>query len=152
MRTTMPLPVQNVQQPWQAKFAHQNGTSLRLQCCLTVKDVQGRVAAVRLPEFDGWCLPVENMLLGESPDDAAMRVARSWFASPLRPRLSRILSFPPTGGDDTRWYLVFVYEAAAPEDVKATPDTEEMAFFAPENGPDAWAMSHDDVWNALQAE
>lgn len=144
----MSLPMAQ-QQPVQAKFLHENGTSLRMQCFVAVRDGEGRVLTLRVQGIEGWVLPGENMLLNESPDQAAVRVARMWFESPLGLQLDRILSFPATGPEDNRWYLIFVYHADAPEGLRATPDTEEMLFRGPGKPPEAWGMSHQDVWREL---
>ncbi len=145
----MPLPVMNRTQPIPAKFANEFGTRLTLQCFVTAKDKQGRIALNQLEGFDGWCMSGENMLVNESPDDAAERVCSLWYETPLKPRLDRVLSFPATGGDDIKWYIVFLYTADAPDDLKATSDAKALAFYALDAPPNEWAMAHDDVWNAL---
>jgi ADP-ribose pyrophosphatase YjhB (NUDIX family) len=136
-------------QPVQARFAHENGTQLRLQCFVTVRDAQQRIAALRIQGYDGWCLPGESMLVNESPDDAARRVARTWFETPIGMQLDRVLSFPATGADDDRWYLLFVYQADAPADLKGTSDTIEIKFFPHAQPPPQFAMAHKDVWEQL---
>lgn len=136
-------------QPVLAKFAHDNGTGLRLQCFLTIRDAEGRVATLRVQGIDGWCIPGETLLLNESPDQAAVRTARTWFQTPLGLQLDRVLSFPATGPEDDKWYLIFVYHADAPADLKGTPDTEEIRFVSPAEAPGPFAMAHADVWNAL---
>lgn len=135
--------------PNPAKFRHEDGISLRLQVFVLAKDEQDRVALQRIQGYDGWCLSGESLLLNESPNEAAKRVVRSWYASPLEPKLSRVLSFPAMGGDDDRWYLVLLYEARAPADLKTTPDCLELKFHALSTPPGAWAMSHGDVWRAI---
>lgn len=147
----MSLPMAQPQaQPVQARFVHENGTKLRLQCFLTVRDDNGSVALVRVQGIDGWCIPGESLVLNESPDEAAARVARTWFVTPLKPRLDRILSYPATGPDDDRWYLLFVYRADAPRDLQGTPDTEQILYQPLHVPPGQWAMSHGDVWAGLQ--
>lgn len=134
-----------------AKFVHPEGkVEFRLQCFLLVRDAQERVCLARIEGYDGWCIPGESMKVNESPDQAAVRVARSWFQTPLGVWLERVLSFPATGPEDNRWYLVFVYAADAPADLKGTADTQEMAFFPPGQAPGPFAMSHADVWDALR--
>lgn len=146
----MSLPLSQTAQPAQARFTHENGTQLRMQCFLAVRNAEGRVATVRVQGIDGWALPGESMLLNESPDQAAARVAKMWFDTPLPAiQLDRILSFPATGPDDDRWYLLFVYHADAPADLKGTPDTQELRFRSPREAPEKWAMSHADVWPQL---
>lgn len=144
----MSLPTTNIMAA-PAKFAHENGTQLRLQCFVTVRDDKGRILLLRVQGIEGWCIPGETMLVNESPDEAAVRVARTWFKSPLGLQLDRILSFPATGGEDDRWYLLFLYHADAPADIQATPDTQEMMFHPLHAPPTQWAMSHGDVWEAL---
>lgn len=145
----MSLPMQPTAQPVQARFTHENGTHLRLQCFVVVRDAQSRVATVRVQGIDGWCLPGESMFVNESPDQAAVRVARMWFATPLGLQLDRVLSYPATGPEDDRWYLLFVYHADASADLKGTPDTLELRFRAKDDPPAQWAMSHRDVWDQL---
>lgn len=135
--------------PAQARFVHENGTQLRMQCFVAIRDAQGRIASVRVQGIDGWCVPGESMLLNESPDQAAVRVARTWFVSPLGLQLDRIVSFPATGPADDRWYLLFVYHADAPAELKGTPDTLEIQFHDAKSAPGPWAMSHQEVWNEL---
>lgn len=135
--------------PALAKFVHESGVGLRLQCFLAVRDEAGRVATLRVQGIDGWCLPGETLLLNESPDQAAVRTARTWFQTPLGLQLDRILSFPATGGEDNKWYVIFVYHADAPADLKGTPDTEKIHFAGPQDEPLQFAMAHGDVWGAL---
>lgn len=149
-RMSLPLAQPNAA-PAQARFTHENGTHLRLQCFVMVRDAQDRVATLRVQGIEGWCFPGESMLLNESPDQAAVRVARTWFTSPLGMQLERVLSFPATGPGDDRWYLLFVYHADLPEGgLKATPDTEEVVFRSLKDPMPQMAMSHADVWNALR--
>lgn len=136
-------------QPAPAKFRHENGISLRMQVFVLARDAHERIATQRIQGYDGSCLSGENLLLNEAPDEAALRVVRGWYGSPMEPRLERVLSFPATGGDDDRWYVVFIYGAKAPADLKTTPDCEALEFRALDAGPESWAMSHDDVWKAL---
>lgn len=137
-------------QPVQARFAHENGTQLRLQCFVIVRDAQDRIGAMRIQGYDGWCLPGESMLVNESPDDAARRVAKMWFETPIGMQLDRILSFPATGPEDDRWYLIFVYHADAPQGLKGTSDTLELKFFPHGAPPPQFAMAHSDVWAQLR--
>ncbi len=145
----MSLPVMSGVQPIQAKFQHETGISMRMQVFLLVRDQQQRIATQRIQGYDGWCLSGESLLLNEAPDAAAMRVAKGWYGSPLTPRLERVLSFPATGGDDDRWYLVFIYTADAPAQLAATSDCEAIEFHALHDARGEWAMSHGDVWQAI---
>lgn len=149
----MPLPMAPPRTEYdelQAKFVHLEGkVEFRLQCFLTVRDAQDRVCLARIQGYEGWCLPGEVVKVNESPDQAAVRVARSWFETPMQVWLERVLSFPATGPEDNRWYLIFVYAADAPEGLKGTPDTIEMAFHPAGSAPGPFAMAHGDVWNAL---
>lgn len=146
----MSLPLANPPaQPVQARFEHENGTKLRLQCFVVVRDAQGRVATVKVQGIDGWCIPGESMNLNESPDQAAVRTARMWFTTPLGLQLDRVLSFPATGGEDDRWYLLFIYHADAPAGLQGTPDTVELKFRGKDEPPEQFAMSHRDVWQQL---
>lgn len=136
-----------------AKFTLQESTGeLRMQCFLIIRDEQDRIALAKLQDYDGWTMPAETMKFNESPDEAVARVARSWFEiPPSEVWLERVLSFPATGPEDNRWYVIFVYGAKAPADLKATPDTEKIVFAAPTSPPGPFAMSHADVWRALQS-
>lgn len=146
---TLPM-AQPPSQPVQARFAHENGTQLRLQCFVTIRDAQKRVLAVRVQGIEGWCLPGESMLVNESPDDAARRVVSTWFETPMQLWLDRVLSFPATGAGDDRWYLLFVYGADVPPGPKGTPDTLETKFFPVGEPPEPLAMAHADVWAKLE--
>jgi len=147
---TLPMASTTAAQPAPARFAHENGTQLRLQCFVTVRDANARVLALRVQNIEGWCLPGETMLVNESPDDAARRVVSTWFETPMQLWLERVLSFPATGPEDDRCYLLFVYSAEAPDGLKATPDTLEMKFFPVSEPPAPLAMAHADVWAKLQ--
>lgn len=130
-----------------ARFNHENGTGLRLQCFLIVRDEKRRVACLRLADNpQAWNLPGESMRLNEDPRDAAQRVASTWFETPLAPRLADVYSYPATGPDDDRWYLLFVYEADAPVNLKGTPDTLEVKFVAPKEAPGPFAHDHVSVF------
>lgn len=136
-----------------AKFLLENaeGWKLRLQCFVIVRDAERRTALLRLQDIDGWCLPGETMLFNETPDDAARRVARTWFAGPIGMGLDRVLSFPATGPGDASWYLVFVYEGEFRGELLTTPDTQELRWVAPgEPAPGPFAFAQGDVWQALQ--
>lgn len=135
-----------------AKFVSEDGTTkLRLQCFLVVRDAEDRIATLRVQGINGWCIPGETMLMNESPDQAAKRVARTWFESPIGMQLERILSYPATGGEDDRWYLLFVYHGDIPEGgLKGTPDTEAIEFRSLAGPAPQFAMSHRDVWDALK--
>lgn len=146
---TLPM-AQPPTQPVQARFAHENGTQLRLQCFVTIRDAEQRVLAARIQGYDGWCIPGETLLLNESPDNAARRVVATWFETPMQLWLDRVMSFPATGPEDDRWYLIFIYNAEAPAGLKGTPDTLELKFFPVNAPPPQFAMSHADVWAQLQ--
>lgn len=135
-----------------AKFVHELGVGkLRLQCFVLVRDAQRRVALLRLQDVEGWCLAGEMMLFNESPDQAAVRVARSWYASPVGMAMDRVLSFPATGGEDVGWYLVFVYEGETRGELQATPDTLEVRWVGlHEEPPTPFAFAHREIWNALR--
>ncbi len=136
-------------EPKLAKLMHESGTRVRLQTFVIVRDSQRRVALMRLEGIEGWCLAGETMLLGESPDEAAVRVAKSWFASPVGMAMDRVLSFPPVPGDDS-WYLLFVYEGETRGALDVTPDTLEVQWVTPgETPPGPFAMAHADVWASL---
>lgn len=143
----MSLPIH---QPAPAKFVHENGTQLRMQCFVLVRDGKERIATLRVQDIDGWCLPAETMMVNESPDQAAARVARTWFKSPLGLQLDRILSFPATGGEDDRWYMLFLYHADAPADLAGTDDTLAIEFHALDDPPQPFGLAHGDVWSALR--
>lgn len=138
----------------QAKFSHDGGSGvgLRLQCFLLVRDDAGRVATVRLRDVpDGWCLPGELLRVNEDPDEAARRVAASWFASPVtEPRLVSVESYPATGGEDTKWYLIFLYEARPQGELAIPSDSVEVRFTEPGKAAGPWAMAHGDVWERVR--
>jgi len=124
---------------------------LRMQCFLLIRDEKERVALAKLADYDGWTFPAETMKFNESPDEAVARVAKAWFdVPPTEVWLERVLSFPATSHEDNRWYLIFVYGAKAPADLKPTPDTEKLQYHALDAPAPKLAMSHADVWHALQ--
>ncbi|HWG90002.1 MAG TPA: NUDIX domain-containing protein [Candidatus Thermoplasmatota archaeon] len=148
------IPVQTAGAPVQAKFNHPNGTSLRLQAFVVVRAADGRVAAVRTQDNpDVWFLPGETLLLNEDPAEAAKRVLRSWFTTPLdAPELVDVFSYPATGGEDNRWYLLFMYQLQLSPGalLEATPDTLELQFITPgENAPGPWGADHKSVWEMI---
>jgi hypothetical protein len=116
--------------PTLARFRHETApVFLRLQAFVIPRDAQRRVAVLRLEDDPTlWRLSGEQIHLNESPADAASRVASLWYSTPLAPHLVDVQSYPPAGGDDDRWYLVFIYETKAPPDLKGTPDTHELRF------------------------
>jgi ADP-ribose pyrophosphatase YjhB (NUDIX family) len=155
-RVVRRMPMHTDAQKWSelpAKFTlHDAPAELRMQCFLVIRDGEERVAMAKLQDTPGWAFPAETMRFNEAPDEAVARVARSWFeVPPSEVWLERVLSFPATGPEDSRWYVIFVYGAKAPADLKATPDTEKVQFFDPATPPDAFAFSHVDVWRALQS-
>jgi len=89
-----------------------------------------------------WILPASHLLMGESPDDAAKRIARIWVGRPdARPRLAVIDSSSfPTGPPsragkkkrrDFHWTLGFVYRLRV-DRLPTMPRTwEELKFFSP---------------------
>lgn len=136
-----------------AKFRQLDAdVELRMQCFLTVKDAEGKILHVKVRDIEGWCIPAETMKFNESPEQAAVRVARTWFETPVGMWLDRVLSFPATGGDDNRWYVIFVFAADAPAGLKGTPDTEALRWVAPGEPATGFAMAHADVWTALGSQ
>ena len=156
-RPAMPLPMapSSDAQKWSelpAKFTrHGANAEMRMQCFLMIRDRQERVAMAKLKDIEGWAFPAETMRFNESPGQAAARVATSWFTTPPRQVwLERILSFPATGNEDNRWYVIFVYAAEAESDLTPTADTEEVRFVGMDAPPGEFAFSHADVWAALR--
>jgi hypothetical protein len=83
---------------------------------------------------DRWMLPASQLLLFESPDDAARRVAREQLEMELTelppPRVfSETQRREGAEGKDPHWDLLFVYEIPWPKDrpVRAPP-WKELAF------------------------
>jgi ADP-ribose pyrophosphatase YjhB (NUDIX family) len=145
--------VQPAGQPVLAKFNHETANvKLRIQIFLSVRDAEGRVACVRLQDNpDAWMLPGENLRLNEDPNDGALRVCRTWFETPLSPKLADVQSYPATGGEDDRWYVLLVYEATAPAGgLKATPDTLEVTFAPVGKAPGPFALDHGSVFARLR--
>lgn len=151
MQAAMSLLAPRPAGPLPARFAHETEpVKLRLQAFLTVRDAQRRVAAVRLEdEPDLWRLMGEQIQLNEDPHDAARRVAKSWFATPLSPKLVDVQSYPANGPDDDRWYLIFVFEAAAPANLQGTPDTLELKWLSRGETPGKWYSDHSSVFARL---
>ena len=138
------------QRPLFAKFEHETGTSLRLQAFLLVRDEKRRVACLRLSTSPAeWALPGEMLLLNEDPADAARRVVKTWFETPLEPKLSSVFSFPATGPDDPKWYVLLVYEAQAPANLRGTMDTLEIRFVTPGEAPGPFGFDHASVFEKI---
>lgn len=137
--------------PTPAKFTHENGGHLRLQAFVIVRDHERRIGTFRIEGYEGWALPGETLQFNEDPNAAAERILRTWFTTPPgAPKLVDVLSYPATGKDDDRWYLLFVYEAEATPGMKGTPDTLDVQFVPAGKAPGEWAMSHADVFARLR--
>jgi ADP-ribose pyrophosphatase YjhB (NUDIX family) len=130
-------------------WVNSEGTGLRLQCFLVVRDADRRVACVRLKNnAQEWMLPAESFKPSEAPEEAAKRVAESWFGQDLGAKLVGFQNYPDTG--DQRWYLLFVFEAQAPKGgLKKPDDTEEIAFAPVGKAPGPFAMDHGTVFAKL---
>ncbi|MCA1813547.1 MAG: NUDIX hydrolase [Halobacteriales archaeon] len=131
-------------------WVNSEGTGLRLQCFLVVRDADQRIACVRLKSSpDQWSLPAESFKPSEHPDDAARRVGEMWFGSDLKPKLVGFQNYPDDG--DQRWYLLFLYEAHAPKGgFKLPEDTAEIAFAPAGKPPGEFAMDHGSVFASLR--
>lgn len=131
-------------------WVNSQGLGLRLQCFLAVRDAERRVACVRLKASpDAWSLPGESLQPNEDVHAAAARVAASWFATPLEPRLADVLTWPDDG--DGKWYVLFVYEAEAPGGrLQAPDDTLEVAFASVGKPPGSFGMDHAAVFARLR--
>lgn len=139
-------------EPPPARYLHEKaGTGLRLQCFLFLRDESDRIAVSRIEDFpDSWLLPGEMIREGEHPDDAARRVAGLHFASPVEgATLEDVLSYPPDPPDNDRWYLIFVYEARAPDDLEVPDDTLELAWADPDDPPTPLGFDHATVWEEV---
>lgn len=134
-----------------AKFTHEMGAGprLRLQAFVVVRDEARRILCLKEKDV-GWMLPGELLAVNEAPDDAARRVVATWFKTPLQMWLTEVLSFPATGPEDDKWYLIFLYEADAPEGLAYAEGTEEGKFFPAGKGPE-FAMAHADIFTRLGA-
>jgi ADP-ribose pyrophosphatase YjhB (NUDIX family) len=88
-----------------------------------------------------WILPASHLLMGESPEAAANRIARIWLGLPrARPQLVAIdsSSFPTgewAGYGRTRrrvqhWTLCFLYELRRDRLPRQSPLWEELEFFS----------------------
>jgi 8-oxo-dGTP pyrophosphatase MutT (NUDIX family) len=88
-----------------------------------------------------WILPASHLLMGESPEAAAKRVARIWLGWPrAQPQLTAIDSGSfPTGewagsGKSRRkvyhWTLCFLYQIRSDRLPRPSPVWEELQFFS----------------------
>ena len=101
---------------------------------------------------DLWMLPASQLLLFESPDDAARRVGREQLEIELtelpRPRVfSETSTRSGAAGSDPHWDLHFVYEVPWPErrPVRARP-WKELAFLPVSDTPrSSFGRGHGDV-------
>jgi 8-oxo-dGTP pyrophosphatase MutT (NUDIX family) len=113
----------------------------------------GGLGPDRVARFgSAWVLPAGQLLLFESPDDAARRLARELLGVELgslpTPRVfSEAYSRPGGKGNDPHWDLHFVYEVPWPEGrpLRARP-WKELAFVPVAKTPrSAFGRNHGDV-------
>lgn len=93
--------------------------------------------AAELERDGSWLLPATHLLMEESPDRAARRIASQWAGvrgvpkfvmvqSHLRPRQSRKLRT-----SSVHWDICFIYELKAVTNPKPGPWWSEMEFWTP---------------------
>lgn len=90
--------------------------------------------AVRLEREGAWLLPATHLLMEESPDRAAQRIARQWAGVKGRPHFAMVQSHtrPASlwrrGAKGNHWDLCFVYELFVRSLPKLKPWWSEMRF------------------------
>jgi len=93
-----------------------------------------RYRAIQLEHTNAWLLPATHLMMEESPDHAAKRIAREWGGLTGVPKFLTIQSHirPSTqvrrGGKGNHWDLCFVYELKAAKSPKPRPWWSEMRF------------------------
>lgn len=104
---------------------------------------KGGVGVWRIRELErdnAWTLPATHLLMGEDPEHAAKRIARTWAGlSNPRPRLVGVDSAQlPSSGWTGRgrwrrrvhhWAIGFVYELRASRTPRLDPGWSELRFF-----------------------
>lgn len=90
--------------------------------------------AAELAKQGAWLLPATHLLMGESPDHAALRIVREWAGLKGKPRFLMVQSHTRPGGFLGRklrgkhWDVCFIYEIAARAKPKARPWWSEARY------------------------
>lgn len=100
----------------------------------------GKLALVKAKDYKGdpaWMLPAVLLRYGESPADAAARVAKQRLGvARAKPKLRAVESFDGAhDGSGGHWDLAFVYEVAGPAKLKAGPEAEEAQYVTARDAP-----------------
>jgi ADP-ribose pyrophosphatase YjhB (NUDIX family) len=135
-----------------ARYSHdKTGTGLRMQAFLILRDERGRIPVQRIEDFpDSWLLPGEMVQEGEDPRDAADRIAGMYFESEVEGiEFADLLNFPPDPPHHEKWYMIFVFEAEAPDDLAFPDDTLEHRFTDPDDPPVPLGFDHATVWEEV---
>jgi ADP-ribose pyrophosphatase YjhB (NUDIX family) len=96
-----------------------------------------KARAVELEHAGAWLLPATHLLMEESPDRAAKRIARQWAGLRGTPKFvmiqshTRPASLWTKGAKGNHWDLCFVYELRVRRLPKTRPWWSEMQFFSP---------------------
>ena len=96
-----------------------------------------RFRAEGLEKDESWLLPATHLLMEESPDHAARRVAREWAGLRGTPRFVEVQSHPQSAGrwrqgrKNHHWDLCFVYELHERRAPDPMPWWSELRFFSP---------------------
>lgn len=92
--------------------------------------------AVQLEKEGAWLIPATHLLMEESPDHAAQRIAREWAGFRGRPRFLMVQSHTRPhwlipwrkGAKGNHWDLCFVYDLVVRSIPKRKPWWSEMRF------------------------
>lgn len=116
--------------------------------------------AAKLEKSDSWLLPATHLLMEESPDHAAKRIANEWMGVKGRPRFLMVQShLRPSETVKTRrwrtgfnhWDICFVYELKTGTKPTAKPWWKETRFFSSsEIRKLSLGRGHKDVLNAAR--
>jgi len=86
--------------------------------------------AAEIEKEGAWLLPATHLLMEESPDHAASRIAHEWAGLRGRPHFRMVQSHlrphPPVS--QKHWDICFIYELAADESPRSRPWWSEMRF------------------------
>jgi ADP-ribose pyrophosphatase YjhB (NUDIX family) len=147
--------------PYRRMYIHVPKGGVCLSAFVVVRDTRGRILfgrprahsawpergclplwRVREIRKNGeWILPASHLLMGESPDAAARRIARVWLGQPTAtPLMTAIDSsgFPGAGGPtpgkthprNFHWTLCFVYQLRIDRLTRTPTPWEELRFFS----------------------
>jgi len=88
--------------------------------------------AAEIEKEGAWLLPATHLLMEESPDHAARRIAHEWAGLRGRPRFLMVQSHlrPHPPGSQQHWDICFIYEMRVHQPPKPRPWWSDMRFLS----------------------